>query len=92
MRRHVKHAKMFQVLRHANMCKGVTMHVRDGEGNKTEKQVKLQGDEHTRGFISHQFTFSVRDMLGTPTLGANRFQVPSVSALYMSNIPLLFLI
>ena len=91
MRRHVKHAKMFQVLRHAKMCKGVTMCVKDGQGNKMEKQVKLQGDEHIRGFIRHQFTFSMRGMLGTPTLGVNRCQVQSVSAFYMPNIPLLLL-
>ena len=74
------------------MCKGVTMRVRDGQGNKTEKNIKIQGDEHIRGLISHQFTFSVRRMLGTPTLGANRCQVSSVSAFYMPNIPLFLLI
>ena len=80
MSMHVKHAKMFQVLRHAKMCKGVTMRVRDDQGNNMKKKVKIQGDEHIRGLISHQFTFSKRGMLGTPTLGANRFQVPNLSA------------
>ena len=56
-----------QVLR---MCKGVSMHVREFQDNIREKKVKLQGNEHIRGLISHQFTFSKRGMLGTPTLGA----------------------
>jgi len=54
------------------MWKGVTLRVRDCQGNKNEKQVKLQGNEHIRGLISHQFTFSNRGILGTPRLGANR--------------------
>lgn len=62
------------------------------QGKKTEKQVKLHGDEHIRGLTSHHFTFLVRGMLGTPTLGVNRCQVRSVSAFYVPNIPLLFLI
>ena len=70
--RHGKHVKMCQVIRHAKMCKGVSMHAKDCQGNKREKQVKLQGNEHIRGLISHQFTFSKRGMLGTPTLGGNR--------------------
>ena len=57
-----------------------------------EKQVKIHGDEHIRGLISHQFTFFVGAILGTPTLGVNNFQVPSVSAFYMPNIPLFLLI
>jgi len=76
---HVKHAKMCQVIRHAKICKGVSMHAKDCQGKKKEKQVKLQGNEHIRGLISHQFTFSKRGMLGTPTLGGNRFQVQSLS-------------
>ena len=81
VRRHVKQAKMCQVLTYVKMYKGVTMHARDCQGNKREEQVKLQGNEHIIGLISHQFTFSMRGMLGTPTLGANRCQVSSVSAL-----------
>ena len=54
------------------MCKGVTMRVRDGQGNKMEKLVKIKGDEHIRGLINHQFTFFTRGMLDTPTLGVNR--------------------
>ena len=92
MQRHVKHAKMCEVIRHAKMCKGVSMHLREFQGKKREKNIKLQGNEHIRGLISHQFTFFVRGMLGTPTLGANRFQVKSISAFYMQNLPLLLLI
>ena len=80
VRRHVKYANMCQVLRHANICNGVTIHARDYQGNKKEKQVKIQGSEHIIGLISHQFTFSKRGMLCTPTLGGNECQVPSVSA------------
>ena len=54
------------------MFKGVSVHVKDSQGNKMEKQVKLQGKEHIRGLVIHQFTFSKRGMLGTPTLGRNR--------------------
>ena len=89
---HVKYAKMCQVLRHAKMCKGVTICAKDYQGNKKEKKFKLQGNEHIRGLISHQFTFSRRGMLGTPTLGGNRCQVPSVSAFFVPNHPLLLLI
>ena len=89
---HVKHAKMFQVIRHAKMCKSVSMRVREFQDNKREKKVKLQGNEHIRGLISHQFTFSKRGMLGTLTLGGNRFQVQSLSAFYVPSIPLLLLI
>ena len=78
--RHVKHANMCQVIRHAKMCKGVSMRARDCQGKKREKQVKLQGNEHIRGLISHQFTFSKKGMLDTPTLGANRCQVQSLIA------------
>ena len=80
VRRHVKYAKIFQVRRHANICNGMTIHARDYQGNKKEKQVKIQGNEHIRGLISHQFTFSIRGMLGTLTLGGNRCQVKSISA------------
>ena len=80
VQRHVKNAKMCQVIRHAKMCKGVSMHARDIQGNKREKQVKLQGNEHIRGLKRYQFTFSKRGMLGTPTLGTNRCQVQSLSA------------
>ena len=62
------------------MCKGVSIHARDYQGNKKKKQVKLQGNEHIIVLIIHQFTFSRRDMLCTPTLGGNKCQVPSVSA------------
>jgi len=65
VRRHVKQAKMCQVLRHAKICKAVTIRVRDCQGNTKEKQVKLQVNEHIRGLISHQFTFSKRGMIGT---------------------------
>ena len=51
-----------------------------GQGKKREKQVKLQGNEHIRGLISHKFTFSKRGILGTLTLGGNRWQVKSFSA------------
>ena len=78
--RHVKHDNMCQVLRHAKMCKGVTMRAKDYQGNKGEKQVKLQGNEHIIGLTSHHFTFSKRGMLGTPTLGTNMCEVPSISA------------
>jgi len=54
----------------AGSCEGVTMHAEDCQGNKREEQVKLQGNEHIIGLISHQFTFPMRGMLGTPTLGA----------------------
>ena len=67
VRRHVKHDKMCQVIRHAKMFKGVSMRARDYQGNKRKKQVKLQGNEHIRGLISHEFTFSNRGMLGTLT-------------------------
>ena len=80
VRRHVKQVKMCQVLRHAKMYKGVIMHAKDCQGNKREEQVKLQGNEHIIWLISHQFTFSMRGILSTPTLGANRCQVPSVNA------------
>ena len=80
VRRHVKYANMCQVLRHANICNGVTIHARDYQGNKKEKQVKIQGNEHIIGLISHQFTFSKRGMLCIPKLGGNECQVPSVSA------------
>ena len=72
VQRHVRQDKMCQVLRHVKMYKGVTMHARYYEGKKREEQVKIQGNEHIIGLISHQFTFSMRGMLGTPTLGANR--------------------
>ena len=49
--RHVKYAKMCQVLRHANICNGVTIHARDYQGNKKEKHVKIQGNEHIIGLI-----------------------------------------
>lgn len=62
------------------MCMGMTMRARDFHGNKREKYVNLEGNEHIRGLISHQFTFSKRGTLGTTTLGANRCQVPSLSA------------
>ena len=62
------------------MYKGVSMRAREYQGNKREKKVKIQGNEHIRGLISHQFTFSKSGMLGTPTLGANRCQVKSISA------------
>ena len=81
VRRHVKHDNMCQVIRHANMCKGVSnMRARDCQGNKREKQVKLHVNEHIRGLISHQFTFSKRGMLGTPKLGTNRCRVQILSA------------
>ena len=80
VRRHVKLDNMCQVIRHAKMCKGVSMCAKECQGNKRDKKVKLQGNEHRRGLISHQFTFSKRGMLGTPTLGANRCQVQSLSA------------
>ena len=79
VRRHVKQAKMCQVLRHAKMYKGVTMHARGCQGNKREEQVKLQVNEHIMGLIIHQFTFPMRVMVGKPTLGSNRCQVPSVN-------------
>ena len=69
VQRHVKHAKIFQVIRHSKMCKGVSMHARDFQGKKREKQIKLKENENIRGLISHQFTFSKSGMLGTPTLG-----------------------
>ena len=56
-----------------NACQGMS---RQQKGEK----VKLQNNEHIRGLISHQFTFSKRGMLGTPTLGNNRCQVQSLSA------------
>ena len=80
VQRHVKHAKVCQLIRHAKMCKGVLMSTRDYQGNKREKKVKLQGNEHIRGLISHQFTFSKRGMLGTPSVGSNRCQVQIISA------------
>ena len=80
VRRHVKHVNMCQLIRHAKMCKGVSMRARDCQGNKREKKVKIQGNKHIIGLISHQFTFSRRGMLGTPTLGANRCQVKRLSA------------
>ena len=43
VQRHVKYAKMCQVLRHAKMFKGVTICVKDYQGNKKEKQVKVKG-------------------------------------------------
>ena len=79
--RHIKYANMCQVLRHANICNGVTIHARDYQGNKKDKQVKKQGNEHIIGLISHQFTVSKRGILCTPTLGRNECQVPSVSEL-----------
>ena len=75
VRRNVKHVKMCQVLRHAEMCKGVTMRAMEYQGNKREKKVKIQGNEQIIGLIIHQFSFSKRGMLGKPTLGANRCQV-----------------
>ena len=80
VRRHAKQDNMCQVLRDAKIYKGMTMHARDCPGNKREEQVKLQGNEHIVELISQQFTFSMRGRLGTPTLGANSCQVPSVSA------------
>ena len=80
VRRHVKHVMMCQVIRNSKIYKGVSMCARDFQGNKREKQVKLQGNEHIRELISHQFNFSKRGMLGTPTLGANRCRVKSLSA------------
>ena len=77
---HVKHAKMCQVIRHAKMCKGVSMRVKDCQDKKREKKVKLKGNEHIRGLISHEFTFSNKGMLHTPTLGANKCQMKSISA------------
>ena len=68
------------------------MHVRDFQDNKRKKKVKLQGNEHIRGLISHQFTFSKRGMLGTLTVGGNRRQVQSLSAFLVPSIPLLLLI
>ena len=55
-KRHVKYANMCQIIRHAKVCNGVTIHAREYQGKKKEKQVKLQGNEHVRGLISHQFT------------------------------------
>ena len=75
VQRHVKHVKMCQVISHAKVRKGVSMRARDFQGNKREKQVKLQGNEQIIGLIIHQFSFSKRGMLGTTTLGANRCQV-----------------
>ena len=80
VQRHAKQAKMCQVLRHAKMYNGVKMHARGCQGNKMQEQVKIQGNEHIIGLISYQFTFYMRGMLGTPTLGANRCQVPSINA------------
>ena len=80
VQRHVKQAKICQVLRHAKMCRGVTMHAKDCQGNEREKKVKLQGNEHIIGLIIHQFSFSLGGMIGTQTIGSNRSQVPSVSA------------
>ena len=80
IQRHVKQANMWQVLRHAKMYKGVKMHAKDCQGNIREEQVKLQENEHIIGLISHQFTFSMRGMLGRPKLGANRCQVSSLNA------------
>ena len=80
VRRHSKYAKMCQVLRHAKICNGVTIHVRDYQGNKKVKQVKIQGNEHIIGSISLQCTFSRRVMLCAPTLGGNECQVPSANA------------
>ena len=79
VRRHVKHAKMCQVIRNANMYKGVLMCARDCQGNKMEKHIKLQGNEHIIWLMSHQFTFSKSGMLRTPTVGANRCQVKILS-------------
>ena len=81
VQRHVKYANMCQVLRHANIYNGVTIHAMDYQGNKKEKKVKLQGSEHIIGLISHQFKFSKRGILGTTTfIGTNRCQVKSLSA------------
>ena len=50
---HVKQDKMCQVLRHAKMYNGVTMHARDCQGNGRDEQDKLQGNEHIIGLIRH---------------------------------------
>lgn len=68
------------MIRHAKIYKGVTMHARDSQGNKKEEKVKIKGNEHIVGLISHQFTFFMRGMLGTPKVAANSCQVPSVNA------------
>ena len=91
VRMHSKYANMCQMIRHARICNGVTIHVEEYQGDKKEKQVKIQGNEHFIGLISHQFTFSKRGMICTPTLGGNECQVPSVSAFYVPNHPLLLL-
>lgn len=52
------------------MYKGVIIHAKDCQGNKMKEQVKLQGNEQIVGLTIHQTTFSMRGMLGTPTLGA----------------------
>ena len=80
VQRHVKYANICQVLRHAKVCNGVTIHAREYQGKKNEKQVKINGNEHIIGLISHQFTFSKRGMICTPKIGGNDCQVPSVNA------------
>lgn len=44
------------------------------------------------GLISHKFILSMRDMLGTPTVGVNKCQVPSVIEFYFQNIPMFLVI
>jgi len=74
------------------MWKGVKIHAREYQGNKKDKKVKLQGNEHIIGLISHEFTFSMIGILGTPKWGGNRCQVPSVIVFLLPNHPLLLLI
>jgi len=43
-----------------------------------ENQDQMQVNEHIRGLISQDFTFSKRCMFGTLTIGSNTFQVQCV--------------
>ena len=72
VRRHVKCANMCEEPRNSKMSSMFQLRAREYQGNKKEKHVKLQGNKHIIGLKIHQFTFSRRGMVGTPTLSANR--------------------
>ncbi len=65
----LRHARMCRVPEYANMCQ-------EFQGNKTNNQAKMKGNEHIIGLISRDFIFFKRGMLGTLIICSNTFQVP----------------
>ena len=55
---------------------GMTICVKEYEGNKKKNQDKMKGNIHIRGLISQELIFFKRGMVGTLIIGSNTFQVP----------------